>query len=101
MFYGVAFTNTGLCKYFRNAVLPTEPALEAVLTGSAAVEMRPCAVCGVTFPADGKKGYCSDACAGEANIYAANRQHDLPRGCSFQHDKQGDNERQNHSPREK
>ena len=62
MFYGVAYTNTGMCKYFRNAVLPTEPALEAVLTGGAAVEMRPCAICGGTFPADGKKAYCSDAC---------------------------------------
>ena len=67
MFYGVAYTNTGMCKYFRNAVLPTEPALEAVLTGGGAVETRPCSICGEAFPADGKKAYCSDACAGEAH----------------------------------
>ena len=63
MFYGVAYTNTGMCKYFRNAVLPTDPALESVLTSGAAVEMRPCGICGSEFPADGKKSYCSDACA--------------------------------------
>ena len=67
MFYGVAYTNTGMCKYFRNAVLPTEPALEAVLTSVTAVEARSCRICGEVFPADGKKIYCSDACAGEAH----------------------------------
>jgi len=66
MFYGVAYTNTGMCKYFRNAVLPTEPVLEAVLTGGAAVETRPCALCGEAFPVNGKQAYCSDACADEA-----------------------------------
>jgi hypothetical protein len=67
MFYGVAFTNTGMCKYFRNAVLPTNPALEAILTSVATIETRPCGICGIEFPADGKKLYCSDACAGEAH----------------------------------
>jgi hypothetical protein len=66
MFYGVAFTNTGMCKYFRNSVLPTDPALEAVLTSGGAVEMRPCTICGGSFPASGRKAYCSDACAGTA-----------------------------------
>jgi len=54
------------CKYFRNAVLPTDPALEAALTGGAAVEMRPCALCGGEFTASGRKAYCSDACAVKA-----------------------------------
>jgi len=66
MFYGVAYTNTSMCKYFRKAVLPTNPVLEAVLTGNAAVETRPCALCGEIFLADGKKLYCSDACTNEA-----------------------------------
>ena len=66
MFYGVAYTNTGMCKYFRNAVLPTDPEMEAMLTGSAAVKTRPCAQCGAVFPADGKRAYCSDACANTA-----------------------------------
>lgn len=54
------------CKYFRNSVLPTDPALEAALTGGAAVETRPCAMCGEAFPANGRKAYCSDACAVKA-----------------------------------
>ena len=54
------------CKYFRNAVLPTDPALEATLTGGAAVETRPCALCGGEFTASGRKAYCSDACAVKA-----------------------------------
>jgi hypothetical protein len=66
MFYGVAYTNTGMCKYFRKAVLPTDPALEAVLTGAEAVEMRPCAVCGTAFVPVTSKAYCTDACAGKA-----------------------------------
>jgi len=66
MFYGVAYTNTGMCEYFRKAVLPTEPALEAVLTGGAAVETRTCTMCSEAFPINGKQTYCSDACADEA-----------------------------------
>jgi hypothetical protein len=67
MFYGVAYTNTGMCKYFRNAVLPTDPAIEAILTDGGAVETRFCGICGEAFPADGKQAYCSDVCADEAH----------------------------------
>ena len=67
MFYGVAYTNTGLCKYFRDSVLPTDALLEAVLTGGGTVETRPCGICGGAFPVNGKKAYCSDACAGKAH----------------------------------
>lgn len=49
------------CKYFRAAVLPLDPVLEALLTGGT-VETRPCAGCGQPFPASGKKAYCSAAC---------------------------------------
>ena len=66
MFYGVAFTNTGLCRYFREAVLPTDPLMEAMLTGGGYVETRRCAVCGELFPASGRQTYCSDVCAGRA-----------------------------------
>lgn len=52
------------CKYFRNAVLPLDPALEAALSGPGHVpETRPCAVCGKPFPKDGKRAFCSEACA--------------------------------------
>ena len=67
MCYGVAYTNTGMCKYFRNSVLPTDPAMEAMLTGGGTAETRICPICNEAFPADGKKAYCSDACAGEAH----------------------------------
>ena len=67
MFYGVAYTNTGLCKYFRNSILPTHALLEATLTSGVSVETRPCGICGKAFPVNGKKAYCSDACAGNAH----------------------------------
>ena len=52
------------CKYFRNAVLPLDPALEQSLTDpGAGAELRPCAVCGTLFAQDGKRAYCSEACA--------------------------------------
>jgi len=53
------------CKYFREAVLPLDPALDAALTGGA-VDMRPCAVCGQSFPSRTNHAYCSAACAGKA-----------------------------------
>ena len=53
------------CRYFREAVLPNDPALEAALTGGAA-DMRPCAVCGQPFPRNGRRAYCSAPCAGKA-----------------------------------
>jgi len=55
----------GGCKYFRNAVLPIDPILEAALTGGA-VETRPCAACGEPFPENGKRLYCSSGCADNA-----------------------------------
>ena len=54
------------CKYFRDAVLPLNPILHAALTDAAAVETRPCALCGAAFPADGSKLYCSAACVEKA-----------------------------------
>nr|UWD67301.1 MAG: cysteine-rich VLP protein [Bacteriophage sp.] len=53
-----------LCRYFREAVLPTNPKLEAALTtGGPAEKMRPCAVCGHPFIPEGKRMYCSKQCA--------------------------------------
>ncbi len=52
-----------LCRYFREAVLPTDPALEAALTGQAAVGgWKPCEVCGALFPPAGRQVYCSGSC---------------------------------------
>ena len=54
------------CKYFQNAVLPLDPVLAASLAGDATMGLCPCAFCGTLFPANGRKAYCSDACAGKA-----------------------------------
>jgi len=54
------------CKYFRNAVLPLDPVLEATLTGRAAPALDACAVCGKPFVSEGKQAYCSPACANAA-----------------------------------
>ena len=54
------------CKYFQNAVLPLDPKLEATLTGRVAPEMDTCAICGKSFVRDGKRAYCSPACADAA-----------------------------------
>ena len=54
------------CKYFREAVLPNDPALEALLTGGA-TQTRLCAYCGEAFAANGRQAYCSPACAQQAH----------------------------------
>ena len=55
---------SGYCRYFREAVLPLDPLLEATLSGQGpAPETRPCPVCGRPAPLDGRRRYCSEACA--------------------------------------
>ncbi len=56
----------GYCRYFREAVLPLNPTLEAALTGGP-VGLRSCALCGQPFPASGKQAYCSANCATKAH----------------------------------
>ena len=52
------------CRYFREAVLPLNPVLEAALnTEGPAPETRPCPVCGRPFLPDGRRRYCSVACS--------------------------------------
>ena len=53
-----------LCRYFREAVLPNYPVLEASLAAEGPVpETRPCPVCGRAFLSDGRARYCSPGCA--------------------------------------
>lgn len=61
--FGVGFTSSPLCRYFRDAVLPTEPELEAVFQP---VPLKTCKQCGRKFAANGRRVYCSDTCAAEA-----------------------------------
>ena len=52
------------CRYFREAVLPLNPALEAALSAQGpAPETRPCPVCGWPFVLEGRQVYCSTRCA--------------------------------------
>ena len=48
------------CKYFHNAVLPLNPALEASLMGSG--DLKPCEVCGTLFSPVGRQAFCSEPC---------------------------------------
>ena len=59
----ICYTNSTLCKRFRNALLPTAPELEAVFNRTATVN---CKQCGKPFPIDGKRVYCSKQCAEQA-----------------------------------
>jgi len=54
------------CKYFQNAVLPLDPALSVSLTGGGTMGICTCAFCGSPFPANNRRAYCSEACAGKA-----------------------------------
>jgi hypothetical protein len=60
MMYGVAYTCSALCKYFRKAVLPLDPRLEALFKGENITEhIKRCVVCGVElFMAGNKAKYC-------------------------------------------
>lgn len=61
--FTIAFNTSGLCRYFRDAVLPTDPALEAVFTGQ---PVKPCQRCSRKFPVNGRQAYCSERCASVA-----------------------------------
>ena len=66
--YMLGKTWTGpLCRYFRAAVLPLDPALEGALTAPAPVETRACPLCGRPALLGGRRRYCSPACAQAAH----------------------------------
>lgn len=51
------------CKYFQNAVLPTDPALEAALLGRVAPTLPACAACGKAIHATNNRALYCPACA--------------------------------------
>ena len=56
------------CRYFREAVLPLDPVLEAsICEGGPAPDTRLCAICGRPFLPEGRQAYCSVACKAEGN----------------------------------
>ena len=57
-----------LCRYFREAVLPLDPALEAVLlTEGPRPDFKICPICGGPVAPDRRLAYCSAACAKKAH----------------------------------
>ena len=60
---GICYTNSAMCRYFREAVLPNDPELEAALQ---ALPTKRCKRCGKPFPVSGRRVYCSDKCADDA-----------------------------------
>lgn len=56
------------CRYFREAVLPLDPALEiALLTEGPRPDFKACPVCGRAVAPNGRQTYCSAACAKAAH----------------------------------
>ena len=58
--FGICYTNSAMCRYFREAVLPNDPELEAALQS---LPTKRCQRCGKPFPVNGRRVYFSDTCA--------------------------------------
>ena len=61
------------CRYFREAVLPLDPALEAALmTEGPPPVFKPCPICGGAVPVDGRMAYLRPdrPAAAKARVYA-------------------------------
>ena len=58
--FNVRYAGSGMCKYFRSAVLPLNPALEAALNNTDST--KECSVCGTAFVPFGRSLFCSDKC---------------------------------------
>ena len=64
MCYGVVYVCSALCKYYRCAVLPLNPRLEALFNGeNIADHIKRCAVCGKELYAVGNKAKYCQQCA--------------------------------------
>ncbi len=61
--FDICYTNSAMCRYFLESLLPDDPELQASLESQ---PVRICRYCGRKFPADGKRAYCSRACAESA-----------------------------------
>lgn len=52
-----------MCRYFREAVLPGETALESAITGEDnSLKQKACPVCGRAYLPTTSQAYCSDVC---------------------------------------
>ena len=59
--FNVRYAGSGMCKYFRSAVLPLNPALEAALNGENTAEyIKKCDICGKElYTESNKRKYCT------------------------------------------
>ena len=65
--FGKCWTGS-FCRYFRESVLPLDPALEAsLLTEGPRPDFKLCPVCGGAVASDRRQAYCSEACALKAH----------------------------------
>lgn len=55
------------CKYFKNAVLPLNPALELALMNRYVPSAKQCEICDKSFFPVGRQKYCSSDCVEEGN----------------------------------
>lgn len=69
--FSICYTNSAMCRYFRESVLPNDPELAAAFQP---LPTKLCKHCGKLFPIDGRKVYCSVSCAD-----AASRKHTAAR----------------------
>ena len=64
MSYGVAFTCSAICEYYRRAVLPLNLQLKALFSGENIAEhIKSCAVCGKELYAVGNRAKYCKSCA--------------------------------------
>jgi len=69
------------CKYFQNAVLPTDPMLEAALLGQVVPEARICTTCGHPIYAGSNRALYCDLCAKAARRKRQREYMRKRRGC--------------------
>lgn len=56
-----------LCRYFREALLPTDPELETAITSEdTSQRQKSCPVCGKAYLPTTSQAYCSDTCRVQA-----------------------------------
>ena len=58
----IGYTGSLLCKYFKNAVLPLKPELEAIFDSEGGLSLKRCKYCGKGFAPNGRQAYCCEAC---------------------------------------
>ena len=67
-----------LCRYFREAVLPADKELYAEITRDKGIELRRCAICKNTFPAQAGQYFARLLPAEKVFLHIAQRRNSIP-----------------------